>query len=296
MNEDIQAHLGQAERCPYCGDKQVEGGSIEINGDTALQHVDCTMCGRDWTDVYRLAEMIDGAGQRHHRRRTPPLFDPVEFDQRDVRQRELVPPEKLSVCRATVIGVGAIGRQVAIQLTAMGIASLQLIDPDTVEPANLAPQGFAPDELGRPKVESVGDLCHHLNPRLELVEHAERFRRSMDVGDVVFCCVDSIDTRRHIWQAVQDRVRFFADGRMSAETIRVLAAADDPSRQHYPTTLFTASEAHAGSCTGRSTIYTASIAAGLMLQQFTRWLRGLPIDADLQLNLLTSEISVGSVG
>jgi molybdopterin-synthase adenylyltransferase len=33
-----------------------------------------------------------------------------------------------------------------------------------------------------------------------------------------------------------------------------------------------------------NTIYTASIAAGLMIGQFTRWLRGLPVEADLLLN------------
>jgi sulfur carrier protein ThiS adenylyltransferase len=57
-------------------------------------------------------------------------------------------------------------------------------------------------------------------------------------------------------------------------------------------TLFRQEEARAGSCTSRSTIYAASIAAGLMIHQFTRWLRGLPVDADVMLNLLASELSV----
>ena len=33
---------------------------------------------------------------------------------RDVRQRGLVPPERLARCQAIVIGVDAIGRQVAL--------------------------------------------------------------------------------------------------------------------------------------------------------------------------------------
>jgi sulfur carrier protein ThiS adenylyltransferase len=45
-------------------------------------------------------------------------------------------------------------------------------------------------------------------------------------------------------------------------------------------------------CTARSTIYTASIAAGLMVSQFTRWLRGLPVERDLLLNLLAAELTV----
>src|SRR5262249_6199987 len=106
----------------------------------------------------------------------------------------------------------------------------------------------------------------------------------------VFCCVDSIATRRLIWEAVNARVELFIDGRMSAEVLRILTASDGQSRQHYPTTLFAAEQAYAGSCTAKSTHYCANIAAGLMLAQFTKWLRGLPIDANIQLNLLSSEL------
>ena len=45
------------------------------------------------------------------------------------------------------------------------------------------------------------------------------------------------------------------------------------------------------SCTTRSTIYTASIAAGSMLHQFTRWVLGIITDPDLRLNLLASELT-----
>ena len=72
----------------------------------------------------------------------------------------------------------------------------------------------------------------------------------------------------------------------------VLTATDPDSRRHYPTTLFEQADAEPGRCTARSTIYTANIAAGLMLHQFARWLRGQPVDRDLSLNLLASELSV----
>ena len=65
-----------------------------------------------------------------------------------------------------------------------------------------------------------------------------------------------------------------------------------PAAAHYPTTLFSASEAEPGRCTARSTIYAANIAAALMLHQWVRWLRTQPIDHDLTLNLLASELIV----
>ena len=66
---------------------------------------------------------------------------PAAHADRDIRQREIVPPEKLAGCHVVVVGVGAIGRQVALQLAAVGVPSLELFDHDTVEVENLAAAG-----------------------------------------------------------------------------------------------------------------------------------------------------------
>jgi len=216
------------------------------------------------------------------------------LEERYSRQRDIVPPERLALCKATVIGVGAIGRQVALQLAAMGVPWLQLVDFDVVEPSNLASQGYLQDDLDRPKVQATGDLCHQTNHSLEVHEVTDRFRRSMEIGNMVFCCVDKIDIRRLIWEAVKDKADYFADGRMSAEVLRVLTACDSASRKHYPTTLFTADEAYAGACTAKSTIFCANIAAGFMVSQFAKHLRRLPVDPDIQINLLSNEMTVAS--
>jgi len=208
------------------------------------------------------------------------------------RQQDIVPAARLAECRATVVGVGAIGKQVALQLAAIGVPWLQLVDFDHVEESNLASQGYLEADLGQAKVDATAKLCRQINGKLAIESACERFRRSMTIGNTLFCCVDSVDVRRLIWEATRDSVMFFADGRMSAEVVRVLTACDAASRNHYPTTLFAADEAYAGACTAKTTIFTANIAAGLMIEQFTRYLRGFPADADVQLNLLTSELTV----
>jgi sulfur carrier protein ThiS adenylyltransferase len=207
------------------------------------------------------------------------------------RQQDLIPMERLARCKATIIGVGAIGRQVALQLAAMGISWPQLVDFDVVEASNLASQGYFEDDLGRPKVEATADLCHQINHMLEVHTVTSRFRRSMETSTVLLCCVDGIETRRLVWEAVKNKVDFFADGRMSAEVLRVLVACDPASRKHYPTMLFAAEEAYAGSCTAKTTIYCANVAAGLMLAQFAKWLRRLPTEPDVTLNLLSAELT-----
>jgi molybdopterin-synthase adenylyltransferase len=219
---------------------------------------------------------------------------------RDVRQRGLVPPEQLVQCDPLVIGVGAIGRQVALQLTALGASRLTLFDDDTVQPENLAPQGYWPDDLNRSKVQATTDICQRIYPLVQITALAERFKRSTPrdwkiCGEpIIFCCVDSIVTRRMIWESVRSTARFFVDGRMSAEVIRILAADDPITDINYGRTLFAGDEAYSGACTARSTIYTASIAAGLMVHQFCKWLRGLRTEPDLTLNLLAAELTAGS--
>ena len=133
-------------------------------------------------------------------------------------------------------------------------------------------------------------------PKMELHTFAERFRKShvqkwsSSRQIAVFCCVDTIDARKLIWEAIKHKARFFSDGRMAAEVIRVLACDTPSMDRHYPTTLFSASEAYAGECTAKSTIYTANIAAGLMVGQFTRWLRHMPVVREQVFNLLAQEL------
>jgi len=212
------------------------------------------------------------------------------WSDRDIRQRELVPPEKLLESRVTVVGVGAIGRQVAIQLAAIGVPRIQIVDFDIVQVENLAAQGFSESDMGRPKVDAVADVCRSINQSIEVNTANNKFRSLQFTGGVFFCCVDGIETRKSIFNIINKRADLFVDGRMSAEYMRVLTAYDDDSREHYLTTLFPAAEAYQGSCTGKTTIYCANIAAGLMVAQFAKWLRGCDIDKDIDLNLLTNEM------
>ena len=214
---------------------------------------------------------------------------------RDLRQRDLVPPARLAQCHAVVIGVGAVGRQVALQLAAVGVPQMTLIDPDTVAIENLAPQGFWESDLGRTKVEAVAEIAKRQFSEIQITCVPERFRASAvrmwstNREIAVFCAVDDIETRKLIWQAVQEVAGFFVDGRMAAEVIRVLASGRPAVDQLYPKTLFPAREAFQGSCTAKSTIYVASLGAALMVGQLARWLRGWPVVPDQMLNLVAAE-------
>jgi sulfur carrier protein ThiS adenylyltransferase len=216
------------------------------------------------------------------------------MSERYSRQKDLVPEENLAECNITIIGLGAIGRQVALQLSAMGANNLSFIDFDNVEESNIASQGYYESDLGKLKVEATKESCLKINSSIDISALTQRFKKSKPVGNVVFCCVDSIQTRKFIWDAVKDKVDFFVDGRMSGESLRVIAVdkSNEKSYTHYPTTLFKQSEAHSGSCTAKSTIYCANIAAGMMVAKFAGWLRGHHGENDVLFSITSDDIMV----
>jgi sulfur carrier protein ThiS adenylyltransferase len=165
---------------------------------------------------------------------------------RFVRQHDLVPPDRLADITATVIGVGAIGRQVAMQLAAIGVRRLQVVDFDTVDLSNVITQGYLADDVGQPKVLAVAAAIARLDPTVMVETIADRYRPRMETGAAIFCCVDSITARAAIWRSVGPRCRFWADGRMLGEVIRMLAVSESIGRDHYPTTLFAQAEAQPG--------------------------------------------------
>jgi sulfur carrier protein ThiS adenylyltransferase len=203
---------------------------------------------------------------------------------------------------AIVIGVGAVGRQVALGLGAAGIGELHLYDFDSVGPENLANQGFRESEIKAPKVDAVADAVRANNPGVHVIPINRPFAwdvcsippELLRLDTAVFCCVDSITTRKEIWDGLPAIPYFFCDGRMSGETMRVLSIWDAESNDAYGGTFFTADEAHAGTCTTRSSWFTANIAAGYMIAQFSKRLRDLYVamSPDIQVNLLSSDILV----
>ena len=46
--------------CPYCKSENIEGGSVDIEGNEAFQEVTCNDCESVWQDVFTLTDALDG--------------------------------------------------------------------------------------------------------------------------------------------------------------------------------------------------------------------------------------------
>lgn len=104
---------------------------------------------------------------------------------------------KLKDSKACLLGVGGLGSSAAMQLAAMGVGYLRIVDRDVVELTNLHRQHlYGVDDVGYPKVEAAAKRLQNLNPYITIEPlplsvnqtNAENIVRGMDV------VVDGLDS------------------------------------------------------------------------------------------------------
>lgn len=192
-----------------------------------------------------------------------------------------------------IVGTGAIGRQLAIQLTCMGVKNLTLVDFDKVCDVNLAVQGWKESDIGLDKVDALGRECKAINKDIKVVSINRPYKSDYAYKkDTVFVCVDTITVRKQIFESLAGSKHTIIDGRMSAETCRILTARLDNEKELalYEKSIFKQEEAYPARCTSKATIYCANIAAGLMASQFSHLVRGQDYDPDFTFSIFTKEI------
>lgn len=85
---------------------------------------------------------------------------------RDIGYGGQVKLKSASVC---IVGLGGLGSPAALQLAAMGVGHLRLVDHDVVELSNLQRQYiYSVKFLGYPKVEAAAIRLKELNPNIEI--------------------------------------------------------------------------------------------------------------------------------
>lgn len=167
----------------------------------------------------------------------------------------------------------------------MGVGSISLIDHDIVERANLGPQGYRPDQIEMPKVDATCQDIRCIDYECYVNAYATKAGADYDYGQysTVFLCVDCMDARKTIFESERHPGQMI-DTRMSAMTCQTFFV-DFENRDEYAKTLFKNEDAHPEPCTARSTIFTASIVAGLAVTQWTQSFKHRPLLPFAQLSL-----------
>jgi len=206
-----------------------------------------------------------------------------------------------------VVGVGAVGHQVARMAASSGAGRLVLFDNDIVAPENVGPQMWRPQDVGERKVDVAGREASELSGGECGVVLFPRRAVSRDIGEVLvmareseqrfalMLCVDSLDVRRRFWQwwkkqpekRLQRVEAIYVDVRMGAEVCECYSVVGKPEREAAAVMDESLDgEAAPLPCTMKATAYCSGVAAGLGMAALTRALRGLPPVRGVALDLV----------
>lgn len=195
-----------------------------------------------------------------------------------------------------VIGLGGIGSSVLFPLIKIGFAgTLHLWDTDVVEPHNLPAQApYRPSDLGLKKAEAAKSFAERQEASCEIVVHDEFVTSTTPLDGVVISGVDSMKSRKAIWEAVSAvsyMIPLYMDGRIGGENYQLLTLgpSDYDQKIAYEQWLFDDSEGAPLPCGQRTNIHTPYVLAGHMVAQLTVFARGLSTKANIQGNVKSSQ-------
>jgi len=150
--------------------------------------------------------------------------------------------------KVLIIGIGAVGNTLAMEIAKLGVKDICLMDGDVVEAHNLANQFFyKPENIGWPKVHTMkGRIHEYVGIEVKTKQDFYKGQGKLEF-EYVFVCVDSMSSRSIIFEKgifANGKTKFLCDGRMSPYTYMVHAHCPLDIKQvaEYRDTLYKDSE------------------------------------------------------
>jgi len=179
-----------------------------------------------------------------------------------------------------IIGVGATGSFVAMELARMGCPVLNIYDFDDVEPHNIPNQYYDTDDLGKLKVDALEEKLKKINPNivvnkfgLPVAPIEDEEHKGIDkMSGYVFMLVDSMKVRRELWEAVKinKNILHVWESRLGSDQARVYSldmAVKDFSK--YEADFYEDDNAEVSACGTSITVLPIVLqTASLMIVQF----------------------------
>lgn len=195
-----------------------------------------------------------------------------------LRHLSVFTPSKFGKTRVDVIGVGATGSKIALELAKLGIENLHIWDDDIVESHNIANQAFTMKHIGKPKVEAVAEMVKE-STGLDVHVHNKKVESKVKLGDFVFLLVDSMKTRKDIWDKtikMNASIKFMLETRMGKDQGMIFAVNPiDPDHiKNWEETYYPDEESQESLCRSPISIgATSSLVSSAAVWQFINWYR-----------------------
>jgi hypothetical protein len=203
-----------------------------------------------------------------------------------IRHHSIVPLDKLED-PALVIGAGAIGSKVVIELVKLGCTNITIVDYDIVENHNISNQYFAQSDIGIAKAEAIKQEALRHNTSANIIAKICEF----DYEDrypykYVFICVDDMDVRRELMKKYSrsKTTKFIVEARMSYDMFFIYTVTNiDIYKKWLNVSKYSNEDTSEESACGSkiSLGATSSLCAGFMLHSFINFLNEKPVEWSL---------------
>lgn len=199
-----------------------------------------------------------------------------------VRQLDLIPTEKVEQTKVHVIGAGAIGSFLILQLAKMGFTQIQVWDHDEVSVENMSCQFYRFKDIGKNKATALADLVEEFTG-IRIMSHPVKWEpdSAEPMPGIVVAAADCMNVRRAVWNFVRrasPSTTLVIDPRMGSEfaTLYMMDPGKPADVATYRETFYSNEDAVQERCTAKATVYTANLLSGLIAKGVKNWVCGQP--------------------
>ena len=193
-----------------------------------------------------------------------------------------------------VIGVGATGSWVVLQLASLGITDITVWDYDVIEEHNIANQAYDLSHIGQPKVEALLDVVKRKTGTVIKTKNEKYIDQRL--SGIVFLMVDSMAERKRIWEKsirMKHLVTHLIEPRMGLDVGRVynVNPTDLTHIREYEASYYGDYEAEVSACGASMTVITTAMSiASWCVRQVINLNAGVELDNEILLDFMYNNI------
>ena len=184
-----------------------------------------------------------------------------------------------------ILGCGAIGSSVALQLARSGANHFSLYDFDKVEEPNVGVSQYTQKDIGKRKVIALRDIIKDISSDSKIETYHKAFNEMDTFGnDVVILGFDNMQSRLDAVKICTSlkrlRPKILIDGRMGSETYQQYTFVN-PTLKRYKRTWYSDEEGDPEPCAAKATTYCSNIAGGFIVSSIRKLLTKQPYDREI---------------
>ena len=201
------------------------------------------------------------------------------------KHAEIFQPEMLLDTPVHVIGCGATGANIALQLTKLGVPEIHIYDMDVIEEHNIANQIFRVNQIGKRKVDALKEIlaAHSPYEGTVIYEHYQEVNRDYiaknPLSGIVFVATDTMKSRKEIYDAAgigNINIKRWIEMRLDLSFIRLYSIRPANYKEHleYVNSLYDQDEVLSVSACGisQTAFPTASFLASISVWEMLNYL------------------------